>query len=56
MKQAANLDFEDGVYLPGIRIKTSPMDFYPIEQLRMMKFNGEAWELFGDLIDSHAEK
>jgi ABC-type branched-subunit amino acid transport system substrate-binding protein len=56
MKQAASLDFEDGVYLPGIRVKTSANDFYPIEQLRMMKFNGEAWEFFGDLIDSHSEK
>jgi branched-chain amino acid transport system substrate-binding protein len=44
------------VYLPGIRVKTSANDFYPIEQLRMMKFNGEAWEFFGDLIDSHSEK
>jgi branched-chain amino acid transport system substrate-binding protein len=56
MKQAANLDFEDGVYLPGVRIKTSPTDYYPIEQLKMMKFNGEAWEFFGDLMDSHTEK
>jgi ABC-type branched-subunit amino acid transport system substrate-binding protein len=56
MKQAAHLDFEDGVYLPGVRIKTSPTDFYPIEQLRMMKFDGERWQFFGDLMDSHAEK
>jgi len=56
MKQAANLDFVDGVYLPGVRIKTSPTDFYPIEQLQMMKFNGEKWEFFGELMDSHSEK
>src|SRR5690349_20370761 len=56
MKQAANLDFVDGVYLPGVRIKTSPTDFSPIEQLKMMKFSGEKWDFFGDLIDSHAEK
>jgi hypothetical protein len=56
MKQAANLDFVDGVYLPGVRIKTSPTDFYPIEQLQMMKFNGEKWDFFGELMDSHAEK
>ncbi len=56
MKQAANLDFVDGVYLPGVRIKTSPTDFYPIEQLQMMKFNGVKWDFFGELMDSHAEK
>ena len=50
MKQAASLDFEIGVYLPGTRIKTSPTDFAPIEQLQMMRFKGEKWDLFGDII------
>jgi branched-chain amino acid transport system substrate-binding protein len=47
MKQAANLNFEIGVYLPGTRIKTSPTDFAPLEQLQMMRFKGESWQLFG---------
>jgi branched-chain amino acid transport system substrate-binding protein len=50
MKQAANLDFEIGVSLPGTRIKTSPTDFAPIEQLQMMRFKGESWELFGPVM------
>ena len=50
MKQAANLNFELGVYLPGTKIKTSPTDFAPLEQLQMMKFKGESWQLFGPLI------
>jgi len=50
MKQAASLDFEIGVYLPGTRIKTSPTDFAPIEQLQMMRFKGESWELFGPVM------
>jgi branched-chain amino acid transport system substrate-binding protein len=50
MKQAANLNFEIGVYLPGTRIKTSPTDFAPIEQLQMMRFKGESWELFGPVM------
>jgi branched-chain amino acid transport system substrate-binding protein len=50
MKQAANLDFEIGIYLPGTRIKTSPIDFAPIEQLQMQRFKGEAWERFGPLM------
>ena len=33
MKQAANLNFEIGIYLPGTRIKTGPTDFAPLEQL-----------------------
>jgi hypothetical protein len=34
-------------YLPGTRIKTSPTDVAPLEQLQMMRFKGETWELFG---------
>jgi branched-chain amino acid transport system substrate-binding protein len=50
MKQAANLNFEIGVYLPGTKIKTGPTDFAPLEQLQMQKFKGESWELFGPLM------
>jgi branched-chain amino acid transport system substrate-binding protein len=50
MKQAANLNFEIGIYLPGTRIKTSPTDFAPLEQLQMMRFKDESWELFGPVM------
>jgi branched-chain amino acid transport system substrate-binding protein len=51
MKQAANLkDLEQDLSLPGIKINTSPTDFYPIKQNQMMKFNGERWELFGPIM------
>jgi branched-chain amino acid transport system substrate-binding protein len=51
MKQAASLkDYEPGTLLPGIKINTSPTDFYPIEQLQLMRFKGETWELFGDVM------
>jgi branched-chain amino acid transport system substrate-binding protein len=52
MKQAASLkDFEPDTLLPGIKINTRPADFAPIEQLRMMRFKGEKWDLFGDIIN-----
>jgi ABC-type branched-subunit amino acid transport system substrate-binding protein len=51
MKQAANLkDFRTEVLLPGIKINTSATDFAPISQLQLMKFTGERWVLFGDII------
>jgi len=51
MKQAANLkDFRTEVLLPGIKINTSPTDFAPISQLQLMKFKGDKWELFGDIV------
>ena len=51
MKQAASLkDFAPDTLLPGIKINTTPTDFAPIDQLQMMRFKGEKWELFGDII------
>jgi branched-chain amino acid transport system substrate-binding protein len=51
MKQAANLkDFELPMLLPGIKINTSPDNFSPIRQEQLQRFNGESWELFGDLL------
>jgi branched-chain amino acid transport system substrate-binding protein len=48
MKQAKSLkDFELGLLLPGIKINTSPTDYYPIEQMQLSRFNGEHGELFG---------
>jgi ABC-type branched-subunit amino acid transport system substrate-binding protein len=52
MKQAANLkDFTSDMLLPGIKVNTSPDDYYPLEQMQLMRFNGEVWELFGDVIN-----
>jgi branched-chain amino acid transport system substrate-binding protein len=53
MKQAASLrDLELGGLLPGIKINTSATDFAPISQVQMMRFKGETWERFGDIIDA----
>ncbi|MGB8608037.1 ABC transporter substrate-binding protein, partial [Bradyrhizobium sp.] len=51
MKQAASLkDFTPDTLLPGVTINTSPTDFAPIDQLQMMRFKGEKWDLFGDIM------
>src|SRR5215470_5931962 len=55
MKQAANLkDLTLPLLLPGIKINTSPSDFFPIEQERLARFDGERWVLFGEMIDGRA--
>ena len=52
MKQAASLkDFEAVGLLPGVKVNTSPTDFAPISQLQLMRFKGESWERFGDIIN-----
>jgi branched-chain amino acid transport system substrate-binding protein len=51
MKQAASLkDLELGGLLPGIKVNTSATDFAPISQLQLIKFKGETWERFGDIM------
>ena len=53
MKQAASLkDFRTEVLLPGIKINTGANDFAPISSLQLMKFKGEKWDLFGDVISA----
>lgn len=56
MKVVANLDFDIDTYRPGVRVKTSPTDFYPIEQMVMVRFTGEHWQGFGPIIDGHREQ
>jgi len=51
MKQAASLkDLNLDTLLPGVKVNTSATDFYPIEQLQMMRFQGQKWDLFGPVI------
>jgi len=44
MRQAANLkDVELPMLLPGIRLNTSPTDYTPIKQMKLMRFDGRTW-------------
>jgi branched-chain amino acid transport system substrate-binding protein len=53
MKQAANIrSLQQEGLLPGVTINTSATDFAPIKQFQLRKFEGERWELFGDVISS----
>jgi branched-chain amino acid transport system substrate-binding protein len=53
MRQTANIkDLALPMVLPGIKISTSPTDFYTFEQLQLGRFDGERWALFGELIDA----
>jgi branched-chain amino acid transport system substrate-binding protein len=53
MRQVANLkDLELPMLLPGIKVNTSPIDFYPVEQMQLMRFDGKQWVRFGEIIDA----
>jgi branched-chain amino acid transport system substrate-binding protein len=53
MKEAANLkNFETDGLLPGIKINTGPTDFAPISSVQLMRFKGETWERFGEILSA----
>ena len=55
MKQAANLHhLALPMLLPGITVNTSPTDFYPVKDMRMGRFTGQQWVLFGPLLSAAA--
>jgi ABC-type branched-subunit amino acid transport system substrate-binding protein len=53
MRQAASLkNYRSPIILPDITINTGPADFHPIKQMRLVQFDGTAWQPIGDVIDS----
>ena len=51
MKQAASIhDLKLPMLLPGIAISTTAENFAPIKQMQLMKFDGETWKLFGEVL------
>jgi len=51
MKQAASVkDFQAPMIETGILINTSPDDYRAIQQLQLAQFDGQAWQLFGNIL------
>ncbi|WP_084799768.1 ABC transporter substrate-binding protein [Bradyrhizobium sp. Ai1a-2] len=56
MAKAASLnDVELSMFLPGIKLKTSKSDYFPIQQLQLGRFDGERWALFGNVYADETE-
>ncbi len=43
-------DLKLPMLLPGIVVSTSADNFAPIKQMQLMKFDGNTWKLFGEVI------
>ena len=53
MRQAEALkNFRSSLALPGIVINTGPADFRPIEQMRLVQFDGNTWQPIGEVLES----
>jgi len=57
MRQATNLkNVELPMLLPGIRVNTSPANYYPVQQMQLMRWSGKQWERFGDLLQAPPDR
>jgi len=55
MRQAASLKaVELPMLLPGITVNTSPSDYFPIQSVRLQRFKGETWEVYGDILSNES--
>jgi branched-chain amino acid transport system substrate-binding protein len=51
LKQATNLrDLELPMLLPGIKVNTSPTDYYAVKQMQLMRWDGKHWVRFGEML------
>ena len=54
MEAVRNIDLEQDTLLPGNKVQTSADDGYPLEAMQITKFDGQNWQLQGDLIEAKA--
>ena len=56
MKAARNLDLENPMFLPGIKLKTSDTDGFPVESVQIQEFDGEGWKPDGDVYSNEGRQ
>ena len=52
MDSARSLDLEVPILLPEVEVKTGADDGYPIEAMQIQRFEGENWQLQGEVIQA----
>ena len=52
LRAATHLNEVNPFLLPGIRITTSPKDYYPMKKARFVRYQHGLWVLFGKLVDA----
>ena len=50
--EATHLSIDLPLLLPGIRLTSSPTDHRPIKQMRLVRFDGQRYVLFSDVLAS----
>jgi branched-chain amino acid transport system substrate-binding protein len=50
LKAATHLNELNPFLLPGVRIQTSPSDYYPMDKVKLARYKGDHWQFFGNLV------
>ena len=52
LRAATHLNETNPFLLPGVRIRTSPSDYYPMDKVKLARYQGGYWRFFGALVNA----
>ena len=52
LRAATHLNEVNPFLLPGLRIQTSPNDYYPLGKVKLARYRGTHWQFFGKLVNA----
>ncbi len=52
LRAATHLNEVNPYLLPGVRIQTSPNDYYPMDKVKLARYSGTHWQFFGKLVNA----
>jgi branched-chain amino acid transport system substrate-binding protein len=52
LRAATHLNETDPFLLPGVKIKTSPSDYYPMDKVKVARYHATHWQFFGNLVSA----
>jgi branched-chain amino acid transport system substrate-binding protein len=50
LRAATHLNETNPFLLPGVKIQTSPSDYYPMDKVKLARYKNEHWQFFGNLV------
>jgi len=53
IRAATHLNEANPFLLPGVRIRTTPNDYYPMDKVKLARYRRSHWRFFGNLVSAH---
>ena len=50
LRAATHLNETNPFLLPGVKIQTSPSDYYPMDKVKLARYKNDHWHFFGNLV------